>query len=325
MKAATTQNICKILENDIFPRYGEGLTFICDQGREFIAHRLRELVAKYYGRIYFGTSHHPNSNPIERHHRTLVSLIRCLLIDESKPKEEWPDTISRALYTLRASPNSQTRESAFNRVYGFYPRTQLSSWLGKDPNEDAGHQEVNIRDQTFTEGPYPVQDDDPIEIENETEDQITINSGGNQRTLMKIPGRDRTFYAEVNVIQHQQELAQTKRDRASSVRHLQNKNRFDLKVQPRRYRPYLYELVDWKSYIDPTSTDSRKLQNLWQGPFAVTKIRSHPYNVNINKLDLETMELDPHSRDVYTGDLRPTLSLAFRDRPHQGWSPFWFH
>ena len=82
---------------------------------------------------------------------------------------------------------------------------------------------------------------------------------------MKIPGRDRTFYAEVNVIQHQQELAQTKRDRASSVRHLQNKNRFDLKVQPRRYRPYLCELVDWKSYIDPTSTDSRKLQNLWQG------------------------------------------------------------
>ena len=142
---------------------------------------------------------------------------------------------------------------------------------------------------------------------------------------MKIPGRDKTFYAEVNVIQHQQELAQTKRDRASSVRHLQNKNRFDLKVQPRRYRPYLYELVDWKSYIDPTSTDSRKLQNLWQGPFAVTKIRSHPYNVNINKLDLETMELDPHSRDVYTGNLRPTLSLAFRDRPHQGWSPFWFH
>ena len=184
--------------------------------------------------------------------------------------------------------------------------------------------DIIMRDQTFTGGPYPTGDNDQIEIEDETEDQITINSGGNQRILQKIPGRDRTYYAEeVNAIH--QEFAQTKRDRASSVRHLQNKNRFDLKVQPRRYRPYLYELVDWKSYIDPTSTDSRKLQNLWQGPFAVTKIRSHPYNVNINKLDLETMELDPHSRDVYTGDLRPTLSLAFRNRPHQGWSPFWFH
>ena len=141
--------------------------------------------------------------------------------------------------------------------------------------------------------------------------------------MNKIPGRDRTFFAEVNVIQ--QEIAQTKRDRASGVRHMQNKHRFDHKVQPKRYRPYLNELVDWRSYTDPTSTDSRKLQNLWQGPFAVTKIRSHPYNVNINKLDLETMELDPQSRDVYTGDLRPTLSLANGNRPHQGWSPYWFH
>ena len=322
MKAATTQNICKILDNDIFPRYGEGLTFICDQGREFIAHKLRDLVSKYHGRIYFGTSHHPNSNPIERHHRTLLSLIRCLLIDENKAKEEWPETIPKALYTLRASPNGQTRESAFNRVYGFYPSTQLASWLGRNPNDDLENLNQEERDQTFLDGPYPQQDEPDFDVD-ETEDQIVINSGDDKRVLKKIPGRDKTFFAEINLVD--QEVAQTQRDRASRIRHLQNKERFDQRIQPRRYRPYLYELVDWKSYIDPTSTDSRKLQNLWRGPFAVTKIRNHPFNVNINKLDLETMELDPQTRDVYTGDLRPTLALAFRNRPHQGWSPFWFH
>ena len=82
--------------------------------------------------------------------------------------------------------------------------------------------------------------------------------------------------------------------------------------------------MDWKSFLDPESTNSRKLANVWRGPYVVTKIRKHPYNVDIMELDLRTMTLDKTTkRDVYTGDLRPTLNVAFENRPHQGWSPSW--
>ena len=331
MKHANALTICKILEHDVFPRFGEGLTLLSDQGREFIAKTLKTVVKKYHGRLYYGTAHHPNSNPIERHHRTLVSLIRCLLIDAKSPKEDWPETLSKALYTMRCAPNAQTKQSAFQRVYGFYPFTQAASWLGRDPNQGLEYQDLdraNERNQEFTEGPYPDDEaNEEPEIVHEDEETIVIRSGEQRRELKKIPGENQTFLAEVNAVTDEnviQEYAQAKRDKAAITRHSANKRRFDRKVQPRKYQPCLWEIVDWKSFLDPESTNSRKLANVWRGPYVVTKIRKHPYNVDIMELDLKTMKVDKTTkRDVYTGDLRPTLNVAFENRPHQGWSPNW--
>ena len=333
MKQATSHAICKILENDFFPRFAEGHTFIADQGREFIAHKLKKLVKRYHGRIHYGTSHHPNSNPIERHHRTLVSLIRCLLIDAGLAKENWPETLPRALYTMRCAPSALTKDSPFNRVYGFFPFTQSSSWLNQDPNDEMVYQNLGLaqqRDQTYPEGPYPSPQADNTqdnEVIAEDDDSVTVRNGEQRRTLTKLRGQNQTFLAEVNVIDESNiyhEYHQAKKDKTSYARHLFNKAKFDSKQQPKPYRPCLWELVDWKSPIDPESTHSRKLANVWRGPFVVSKVRHHPYNVNIQELNLATMEPDVNStRDVYCGDLRPTLQLAFRNRPRQQWAPEW--
>ena len=331
MRQATAHNICKILENDIFPRFGEGLTLISDQGREFIANKLKQIVGKYQGRLYYGTAHHPNSNPIERHHRTLVSLIRCLLIEDRKPKEDWPLTLARALYTMRCAPNGRTQTSPFQRVYGFYPFTQVASWLGRDPNEDLEYQNLERAEQreqeAFPDDPYPEQDENENEIVEEDDETMIVKCGEQERKLHKIPGDEQTYLAEVNAISEDNvfhEYAQAKRDSVSAKRHVMNKARFDSRIQPKKFRPCLWEMVDWKSFMDPESTHSRKLANVWRGPFVVTKVRQHPYSVIIEQLDLETMKLDHTTRrDVYTGDLRPTLNLAFKNRPHGNWQPPW--
>ena len=108
------------------------------------------------------------------------------------------------------------------------------------------------------------------------------------------------------------------------MKHETNKQLFDAKNQPKKYAPILNELVDWNSPTDPESQSNRKMKNRWRGPYAVTKIYEHPHTVQCTELDLDTGVLNRHTRrDINIGDLRPTLSVAFRNRPRKDWKPNW--
>ena len=337
LKQATARNIGKILEADIFPRYGEGLQFICDQGREFVAKRIQELVEMYKSRVYYGTPYHPNSNAVERHHRSLNSLIRMKLMDTGRPKEDWPDVVPSALYTMRMAPDADSHTSPFQRVFGSTPMTRASTQMGLTPPDlPLNREEVKRRDKHLSNDPYPkiTDDDGEVTVESEDDDTITVQHGEETRELVKIAGsvknseqNSKTFYAEVAVLTPQnihQEAAQAKRDIASEKRHERNKKYFDSKKQPRRYKPIVDELLDWHSPLDPESTNSRKLANLWRGPFAVVQTYPHNYTALIQEFDLATMKLVPRTqRRVYLGDTRPTVMLAFQHRPKGEWQAPW--
>ena len=53
-----------------------------DQGKEFTAHVVRAAVDQSLFKIHYGTVYNFQSNPVERFHRTLEGVIRCLLIDQ---------------------------------------------------------------------------------------------------------------------------------------------------------------------------------------------------------------------------------------------------
>ena len=130
LRRANASAIAKIIKEDVITRYGENLTFVCDRGSSFISKTLMEVIEKHGCHRYFGTIYHPNSLSVERHHRTLVSLLRIFLIDKKLPKEQWPDQIPMALYTMRCTPDTDTYTSAFERVYGRPPATQINSLTG---------------------------------------------------------------------------------------------------------------------------------------------------------------------------------------------------
>ena len=141
----------------------------------------------------------------------------------------------------------------------------LASWLGRNPNEDLEYQEVQTREQNFLDGPYPTQEEDPIEVGEETEDQVTIIiSGGDQRRILrKIPGRD-----GVHVVQ--QKIAQTKETELQVL----GINRTNAGLTKRSNQGGIDRTcMGLLTGRQPASTDSCKLQNLWQGPLAVTTIR----------------------------------------------------
>ena len=79
---ATAEKVAEVISTEIVPRYGEGLAFVVDQGKEFTAHVVRAAVDQSLFKIHYGTVYNFQSNPVERFHRTLEGVIRCLLIDQ---------------------------------------------------------------------------------------------------------------------------------------------------------------------------------------------------------------------------------------------------
>ena len=312
---ATAAQVTRIIEEDMIPRYGEDLTFICDQAKIFLSKLMRKVTDKRGCKRYFSTPYHPDSLPVERYHRTLNSLIRILLLDRDLPKESWPEVLHLALYTMRCTPDSDSKTAAFERTFGRPPATQISSWTGTQPGEKEIPEDFPVRDVIDgTPGMYP-----PPNSEDPPDHQQT------QRELVTVPGRDRDFYVAINSLAWNQEYAQTLKDRAALKKH--GKNAAQVNEKFKRYLPRVGELVDWKMPYDPESMDSKKFAKQWGGIYAVIATHKHPQTVQIQKVEKDPSgrwQITPGtSREAYVGDLRPTLNFADESRPHGNWEPVW--
>ena len=310
---ATAAQVTRIIEEDMIPRYGEDLTIMSDQAKIFLSKLMRRVTDKRGCRRYFSTPYHANSLPVERYHRTLNSLIRILLLDKDLPKESWPEVLHLALYTMRCTPDTGSKTSAFERLFGRPPATQIASWTGTQPEEKEIPEDFPIRDViNDTPGMYP----NPQEDEGEEEPNSKLN---------KIPGKNQDFYSAVNALGWRQEYAQTKKDQAALKTHNKNADRMD-KRKP-IFVPVINQLVDWKIPYDVESPDSKKFAKQWAGVYAVTENHHYKQTVRIQKVEKNIngeYELVPGtSRVVWVGDIRPTLNLADEVRPHGDWNPPW--
>ena len=135
LRRATADKVSEIIEFQLVPRYGEGLAFIVDQGREFIAHVVKRAVHRTNSYIHYGTVYNSQSNPVERFHRTLEGVIRCLLIDRQQNAKQWPLALQDALRTMRSAPDATTGFSPFFRVFGMQPRISAIEWMNLNREE----------------------------------------------------------------------------------------------------------------------------------------------------------------------------------------------
>ena len=307
MRQATSRNVARILEQEIFPRYGYQLLFISDQGKEFKAKLIENLMKEYAQKHYFGTAYHPNSNSVERAHRSLVSALRAELADRDWRKERWVECLPRALATMRMSLD-ESDTSAFSRVFGLPARTEVNQ-LAPTP-----YDEIQLR---------------PTEVIRENDEEITIRNEDPEtgesfdRTLQKI--NDSVFAEHVNSVVNVnevglsiQEIEQTKKDVLSERTHRYNKEVFDRKSH--RFIPFKNELVDRFLIQDEQSMDSRKFQRPYDGPYLVMSA-DNQYTAQIVTYNLETGLKGAKEMRVYSGQLRPTLTLSKQHRAV--WKPPW--
>ena len=92
------------------------------------------------------------------------------------------------------------------------------------------------------------------------------------------------------VREYHQLQAQTKRDQAADQKHEANA-KLHARKHPEWYSPIEGELVDYRSSLDPDSTDSRKLQQTRLTPYRVVWKPDHDFTCGIQKVNAQTLNV----------------------------------
>ncbi|GFW30434.1 hypothetical protein TNCV_453721 [Trichonephila clavipes] len=105
---------------NIFSRMGFPREIQCDQGTSFTSALTTEFFERFGILVRHSSVYHPQSNPVERFHRTLKRLLRVLCLDADS---EWDKHLSSILLALRTVSHESTGYTPSELVYGKNLRT----------------------------------------------------------------------------------------------------------------------------------------------------------------------------------------------------------
>lgn len=120
----------------IFSRMGFPKEIQTDQGTSFMSILTVEFLEKFGIRIIRSSIYHPQSNPVERFHRSIKRILKVLCI-EAAP--DWETQIPAALFALRTVTHDSTGFSPAELVHGNNLRTPAvllyEKWLKQEEQE----------------------------------------------------------------------------------------------------------------------------------------------------------------------------------------------
>ncbi|GFV92000.1 retrovirus-related Pol polyprotein from transposon 297 [Trichonephila clavipes] len=90
---------------NIFSRMGFPREIQCDQGTSFTSALTTEFFERFGILVRHSSVYHPQSNPVERFHRTLKRLLRVLCLDTGS---EWDKHLPSILSALRTVSHEST-------------------------------------------------------------------------------------------------------------------------------------------------------------------------------------------------------------------------
>ncbi|GBL83952.1 Retrovirus-related Pol polyprotein from transposon 17.6 [Araneus ventricosus] len=119
----------------IFSRMGFPKEIQHDQGTSFMSELTTEFFERFGVRVVHSSTYHPQSNPVERFHRTLGRILRVLCSEEGP---DWEKHVHAALFALRTVTHESTGFSPVELVHGRNLRTPVTllyeNWL--QPEEE---------------------------------------------------------------------------------------------------------------------------------------------------------------------------------------------
>lgn len=132
IRHADAKTVVRILEKEIFPRYGIADQIHSDRGTPFVSTLLQD-VAKILGIRHTQTpAYNPKSNPVERAHRDLETAITALV---GKNVKDWEDVLPHVLFALRTSVCRSTGLAPYQALFGRDATTPLDLIFGPPPDE----------------------------------------------------------------------------------------------------------------------------------------------------------------------------------------------
>ncbi|GFW71629.1 retrovirus-related Pol polyprotein from transposon 412 [Trichonephila clavipes] len=120
---------------NIFSRMGFPREIQCDQGTSFTSALTTKFFERFGILVRHSSVYHPQSNPVERFHRTLKRLLRVLCLDAGS---EWDKHLPSILLALRTVSHESTGYTPSELVYGKNLRTPetlvMEHWM--EPEEE---------------------------------------------------------------------------------------------------------------------------------------------------------------------------------------------
>ena len=113
---ADASTVCRLLDEQIFCRFGLPERIHADNGTHFTARRLRELADILGIEVTHTPAYNPKSNPVERSHRDLGPALKVFCQDS--PASHWEESLNRVLFALRTTVNRTTGLSPFQMLFG---------------------------------------------------------------------------------------------------------------------------------------------------------------------------------------------------------------
>ncbi|KAG8185734.1 hypothetical protein JTE90_000721 [Oedothorax gibbosus] len=120
----------------IFSRMGFPKVLQLDQGSSFTSALSTSFLEKFGIKVVHSSVYHPQSNPIERFHRTVKRVLKVLCLESGS---DWEQAIYPALFALRTVTHESTGFTPAELVHGKNLRTPLTllyeKWLDVEETE----------------------------------------------------------------------------------------------------------------------------------------------------------------------------------------------
>lgn len=114
---ATAVNIGKLLENEVFNRFGYPQAILTDNGRQFISHTWISSCQRWQAKHWTTAVYHPRANPTERRNQEIKKGLRLHLNNEEH--RNWDKFLSTVLFQLRTRQNAATGLSPSKALFGY--------------------------------------------------------------------------------------------------------------------------------------------------------------------------------------------------------------
>ena len=143
---ADAKTVAKFIYEEIVSVYGCPQEILTDRGSHFKNEMLENLASLFKIKHKFTSAYHPQTNGLtERFNKTLCDTLKKAALDNSL---EWDLQIAPALLAYRVRPQSTTKKSPFELLYGVLAVLPISATLevGKSASFDLDRREGELID-----------------------------------------------------------------------------------------------------------------------------------------------------------------------------------
>lgn len=125
LRNATTAEIIKCLEKDVFHLFGVPETILSDNGKQFVSKVMSDLCSTYGIKQLFTAIYSPQANASERVNRSILAAIRAYIKTDHR---SWDEKITQIASALRNTVHVSTGYSAYYIVFGRNMVTHASEY-----------------------------------------------------------------------------------------------------------------------------------------------------------------------------------------------------